>query len=189
MVGEQEQRSRCLFRDNAVAEEAEEVDSIQASTTQRQPINHATNRGFRESRGEPGGDSQDSTPGCVISGARGPEWQAIQACSARGREFFAAVSAVHSPLFQSREIGEAQSASTGQLLRMNCTEALGSIRSPALPRCPGPPFTPSDALAVGQQEVSGALVGRVHITRTNAGPGSAPAMGGDDGDGVLKSSS
>ncbi|MFP2898770.1 hypothetical protein [Corallococcus sp. 4LFB] len=62
-----------LLGDDAVAVEAEQVDALQASRCQRQPINHATKSGLRESRGELGADSEDVSPAVDVSGARGPE--------------------------------------------------------------------------------------------------------------------
>lgn len=134
----------CLLGDDAVSEESEEVDSAKSTSSQRHPINHATNAGLRESRGEEGVPLEDSAPGGDVSGARGPERHVVQACSDRGRAFRAAVSSEWLPDRQSLAVGVA-----------HCTAALGSMRSPLLPRWPGPPFSPSDAQGVGHTASTG----------------------------------
>lgn len=144
VLGKHAQGNGGLLGDNAVPEEAEEVHAelpSAASTSHRQPISHATNAGLRESRGKLGEAGEDVPPGVGIVGARRPERQASTACSFNGRLFLSAVSGEASALFQSLLWAVAQS-----------TLALGSIRSPPLPRWFGPPFVPSLALGVGQAD-------------------------------------
>lgn len=192
----------CLVWDDAVAEETEKLDSVKPARSQCHPINHATNAGLRESRGEPGCDVEDSAPAFDVSGARGPWWQAAHACFASGRAFLSAVSSECSPLFQSRAVAVAHSASTGHFgkrtaasvavghrARVTCgaSESSEGRTGPTRPAAP-PRLVPERcAVTVGQKEDAGALVGATHVRRTKADVGASPAPGFEPIEGEGKS--
>lgn len=149
MPGKQEQGKGGLLGDHAVAEEPEEVHTdlpSAASTSHRQPINHATNAGLRESRGEFGESGEDFPPGVGVVGARRPERQTSTACSFNGRLFLSAVSWEASALFQSRVWAVAHKGR-----RTATSVSVSDLYGPSLDASDAPLAFESMAVAVGQR--------------------------------------
>lgn len=108
------------------------ANGVQSVHPMGQPIRASTNCGLRTTGLEVG------LPACAIVSARRP----AEACTFRASEL--RCSCDGAALFlASFVVGVDQ-------VHADCAAALGSIRSPELPRWFGPPFEPSVALAVGQ---------------------------------------
>jgi hypothetical protein len=156
VVGEDEEGGGCLLWHHPVSEEPEKI----LAGSQSQPINHALNKGLRSSRGQVGGGPENSGPKIEVIRS-GWERAHAQACSFSGRLFLLAVFSEWSTFFPSRAAHVAQGRwsiswerpsrllRTGPVLPaappwfeqrrsaslcISPTAALGSVRSPALPR-------------------------------------------------------
>lgn len=121
MRGESSNGVGGLSGDDSVSEEAEEFNPVKPARSHGQPINHATNAGLRESRGEPWGALNDGSPAGDISGARGPGRQARQACSASA---FATCGASES---SEGRTGPTRPAAPPRLLPAGCAVAVGHM--------------------------------------------------------------
>lgn len=168
------------------------------------PISHSVKAGLRQSRCELGLYCKHAGPPFEVKASRWERAQSV-AASFRGREFLSRVSCDASPDFQSRALAVGQrlaanlsaavcrpsplvgarparlsfpwTVAVGQRFSLPQSHAVPANVSP----CPlpwlGPPLEPSEPLAVGQQEDSGALVWGANVTRTNDGPDATVAPG------------